>query len=108
MRYGETLRTVASPFLSELPDDEIEFVTLQSTGRRRKGGIRQGDDLPDDLERWEVGTLFRDPNHGLGRLLDLHEGGGGIWAKVEFQNGERRTFNLGFAKLERVDYHEVD
>ena len=108
MRYGQTLRTVASPFLSELPSEEIEFIALPSTGRRRRGSIRQGDDLPDDIEHWEVGTLVRDPIRGLGRLIDLHEGGGSIWAKVEFQTGDRQTFNLGFAKLERVDYHEVD
>ncbi|MCH7701858.1 MAG: ATP-binding domain-containing protein, partial [Planctomycetes bacterium] len=108
MRYGQTLRTVASPFLSELPSSEIESITLQSTGRRRGGSIPQGGDLPDDIEHWEVGTLVRERHRGLGRLLDLHRGGGGLWAKVEFQDGTRRTFNLGFAQLERVDYHEVD
>ncbi len=65
-------------------------------------------ELPDDIALWEVGTLVRHPLHGLGQILSLHRGPRRTHVDVAFKDGSNRSWVLEFAKLERVDYDDVE
>ncbi|MGB2985021.1 MAG: UvrD-helicase domain-containing protein [Phycisphaerae bacterium] len=106
MLRGVTERTVRSPFLDELPDDQIKWdeVGIDPPRHRRTGD--EGD-LPDDIDQWAVGTLVRHPAYGLGQIISMHRGARRTQVEVQFQDGPRRSWVLEFAKLERVDFDEV-
>ncbi len=106
MVRGSSERTVRSPFLNELPSDQIEGISVEGSSSQSK---RQSDAgrLPDDIEQWGVGTLVRHPTHGLGRVMSICRGAKRTHADVQFQSGIRKTWVLQFAHLERVDFDEV-
>ena len=106
MLRGVTQRTVRSPFLDELPYDEIEWgeVGIESPQRRRAG---DGSRLPDDIEQWEVGTLVRHPILGLGRIMAIRRGAGRTYVDVRLTNGSAHTWVLEFAELKRVDFDDI-
>jgi len=106
MLRGVSERTVGSPFLMELPRDQIEWIGAESGPKRPKRKSNAGH-LPDDIAQWSVGTLVKHPSHGLGRVMSLHRGAKRTHAEVQFQDGMRKSWVLEFAQLERVDFDDV-
>ena len=106
MLRGVTERKTRSPFLEELPHDEIEWTTLDVAPARRRARPDRGE-LPDDIEQWSVGTLVRHPKYGLGSVVSLSRGASRTHVDVYFEDGSRRSWCLEFAELERVDYYDV-
>ncbi|MEE9296988.1 MAG: UvrD-helicase domain-containing protein [Phycisphaerae bacterium] len=106
MRHGASLRTTRSPFLDELPYDEIEWIKDDSPGRRPKRG-KEGE-LPKDIDLWEVGTLVRHPNHGLGRITAIDRGVRRTHVNVRFEDGREQAWAVGYADLQRIEYDEID
>lgn len=107
MIRGITERTVRSPFLDELPTDELEYVgekQARATPRKPKPDLGR---LPADISQWSTGTLVRHPAHGLGQVMALHRGDRRTHVDVLFKDGQRRSWVLEFAQLERVDYDEI-
>jgi DNA helicase-2/ATP-dependent DNA helicase PcrA len=108
MLHGRTERQLESIFLSELPDEEIEWIDLHEDEDEFSPCKPQAR-LPDDIELWEVGTLVRHPTLGLARVQWLTPAiGDQTRIGLRFRNGEEKTFILEYAKLQRVDFHEVE
>ncbi|MCP4248838.1 MAG: UvrD-helicase domain-containing protein [bacterium] len=107
LRRGQTLRNVRSPFVTELPGEELECEILgeETDGRVER---RSASGLPEDLDLWQAGTLVRHPRYGLGKVMDLMRRAGRHGVSVVFQeDGDRRSFVLEHTELIRVDFHEV-
>jgi len=101
MIRGRFERSVRSPFLRELPKDQLEWVEAddeEPDARREKKSSR----LPDDIDEWSVGTVVQHPLHGLGRVIGMtrtrltH-------VDVEFDDGSTRQWVLEYAPLTRVE-----
>ncbi|MHC4091044.1 MAG: ATP-dependent helicase [Planctomycetota bacterium] len=105
-RQGRTLRNVRSPFLDDLPAGELEWVVQDEEGWGAASGRRSGE-LPDDIELWQVGTLVRHPQYGLGQILSIRQWAGRYRVAVLFEVGDQRSFELEYADLTRVDFDEV-
>jgi DNA helicase-2/ATP-dependent DNA helicase PcrA len=104
---GISERTVRSPFLDELPKEEVEWDRIEvSPPRRVKVNAPRGR-LPDDIDQWTVGILVRHPIHGLGKVMSLNRGAKRTHVDVKFQEGTRRSWVLEFAQLARVDFDEI-
>jgi DNA helicase-2/ATP-dependent DNA helicase PcrA len=105
--HGRTERRLPSAFLNELPEDEVEWVD-QASDDRAAEPIAPKPALPDDLARWEIGTLVRHPAYGLARVQWLSPAANQTRIGLRFTTGEEKTFILEYAKLERVDFDEID
>jgi len=105
MHRGITERTVRSPFLDELPDDQLEWL---EHGIEKRSGKPYRERLPDDAEEWSVGTLVRHPLHGLGQVMGLTRLSRRTHVDVQFRDGSRRNLILEFAPLKRVAFDEVE
>jgi len=107
-RWGQIRRNMASPFLDDLPRDEIQWLDEQE-GESGGGSGRGGRGLPPDIERWHVGSLVRHPEYGLGQILAFRPRQGRNGIRVIFDpDGQVRDFVLEYAELIRVDYDEVE
>ncbi len=111
MRRGRIQRNVRSPFIEELPAEEIEWLPEQtdgfSTAGSRHGRSAPSGQLPHDIEQWQVGTLVRHPRYDLGQVIAIRRGASRTHATIKFQSGDQQTFVLEFADLTRVDFDEV-
>jgi DNA helicase-2/ATP-dependent DNA helicase PcrA len=93
-------RTVPSPFLSELPKDQLEVLD-----RTRLGGW--DDDAHDD-DRAEMqfafrkGQLVKHPTFGQGRVLEVSEVSTQTRVVVQFNRVGRKTLIAEYARLEPV------
>ncbi|MFQ5489283.1 MAG: ATP-dependent helicase [Phycisphaerae bacterium] len=106
IRRGREQRNVCSPFVDELPVDEVNWVKPDDDGPDAVDYNPAGR-LPDDVDRWEVGTLVRHPRYDLGRIDAIYRGHNRTHVAVSFEGGTRENFVLEFADLKRVDYDEV-
>ena len=106
MVRGATGRTVRSPFLDEMPRDQLEWVEIDAASPGRRPNADRGK-LPDDIALWSVDTLVEHPEHGLGQILSLRPGLKGTHVDVQFKDGPRKTWLLEFAPLKRVDFDDV-
>ena len=106
MIRGATRRTVRSPFLDELPRDQVQWEKRKAPSAKRRT-LPDGGRLPDDIAEWTVGTLVRHPVHGLGQVRSLRPSLKRTLVDVQFKSGFRKTLALEFAELERVDFDEV-
>lgn len=91
-------RTVASPFLAELPREHVEVID-------RTGIHSVGDDdpqLPSVNTEFKRGQLVRHPQFGLGRIAEIADMGRQTRAIVEFNRAGRKTLILEYAQLEPV------
>lgn len=110
---GQTLYTIPSMFLKELPDD-VERIDLAGTLRHALTADRYRNGA--DEEAWAAagigqrrkhepmqGQIVRHGKYGLGQVLDL--GGHGIMRKIRirFQKHGERTFLLHHEQLEVID-----
>jgi ATP-dependent DNA helicase UvrD/PcrA len=106
MMRGVTERTIRSPYLDELNRAGIQSTPSEPQTARRRTVIDRGR-LPADIAHWEVGSLVRHPNRGVGQILSLERRARRTHVSVLFESGQRQSFVLEFADLERVDYHDV-
>ena len=105
---GVAERTTRSDFLDELPRDQVEWEKPQElSARGAKTPATDGGQLPPDIELWDIGTLVRHAQHGLGQVLSLHRGTRRTHVDVLFKDGSRRSWILEFANLQRVEFDEV-
>lgn len=106
MLRGSSERTTRSPFLDELPQDQIEWSQVGISPARRRPAS-DSDGLPDDIEEWTIGTLVEHPVYGLGQVMSIHRSAGLTYVSVQFKNGSRRSLVLEFVPLRRVDFDDV-
>ncbi len=107
MVRGVTQRATRSVFLDELPDDEIEWDDRCGVGSNGSRSAH-GEHLREDLHLWEVGTLVRHPDHGIGQVMSMGRRAGRMQVIVRFEDGRERPWMLEFASdLERVDFDDV-
>ena len=106
MVRGVSERKSKSPFIDELPDADIETVDRTGDGAdsSRRGWL---DDLPHDIGQWAAGTLVRNDEWGLGKIVWIRRNGAQVQLEVRFSKGASRTLILPFADLKRVDFDEV-
>ncbi len=98
-------RTVTSPFLNEMPEDQLDKID------------RTGTEHTDDREAWRgelqssakgmaaqfrKGQLVRHAKFGLGRIFDVTDMGQHTRAVVDFNENGRKTLILQYANLESV------
>ncbi len=107
MLRGETSRTVRSPFLDELPRDQLHWDAPEPKSVRHRSDSARGR-LPDDIEQWGIGTLVEHPEFGLGQVLAMHRGFKRSHVDVLFKSGARKSWVLEFAQLKRVDFDEIE
>jgi len=106
--HGRTERRTESVFLSELPQDEIDWLNGEGEPSDSQPEAPARPQPAQDLARWEIGTLVRHPAMGLARVQWISPGGQQTRIGLRFPTGEQKTFILEYAKLERVDFDEVD
>ncbi len=105
--HGRTERQIPSIFLSELPQEEIEWIDRVSEDRAAEPAAPKPA-LPDDLACWDIGTLVRHPTYGFARVQWLAPSANQTRIGLRFTTGEEKTFILEYARLERVDFDEID
>ena len=106
MVRGTTMRTVRSPFLDELPRDQLEWIEVEASTAKGGFGSDRGK-LPEDIAQWSVGTLVEHPRFGLGQVMSLRRGLRRTHVDVQFKDGPRKAWVLEFADLTRVDFDDV-
>lgn len=106
MLRGLTQRTVRSPFLDELPQDQVEWRGDDRDRPSPAKFTRPAGQLPADIAEWTIGTLVRHPGHGVGKILSIHRGLRRTHVDVQFQSGPRCSWVLEFADLKRVDFDD--
>ena len=102
---GMVARTTESQFLSELPQDEVEWhreEATQSSGAHR-GPERQG---KGDYSTWKNGMYLRHPSFGVGRLVWQQPSGGFTRAIVRFPAYGEKTLILEYAKMTPLEIDE--
>jgi DNA helicase-2/ATP-dependent DNA helicase PcrA len=98
-------RTVSSPFLTEMPRQDLEIYdrTGLAFGSTRDELRDQADDEQERLStQFRRGQLVRHPTFGMGRILDITDMGSQTRATVEFNRAGRKTLILQYARLEAV------
>ena len=109
---GMTHRTSRSLFLRELPDEQVEWVTIGPDGE--PVGTGHADDEPEipasslDFLEWRKGQLVRHPKFGLGRVMWIQPRGGRTHAGVTFNACGEKTLVLEYANLEVIETYEED
>lgn len=106
MVRGVSERKSKSPFIDELPGDEIEIVDLTGDGAdsSRRGWL---DELPKDIAEWGPGTLVKDEDRGIGQIKWIRRNGAQVQLEVQFAKGGSRTLILPFSELKRIDFDEI-
>jgi DNA helicase-2/ATP-dependent DNA helicase PcrA len=103
--HGSAERRSRSVFLDALPREgvlRIDAVRDSPDSTRRRAR------LPADIAEWQLGTLVRHSEHGLGRIVHIYGNGLQVTVRAQFQSGMVQTMILPFAELERVPFDEVD
>ncbi len=106
MLRGVTQRTVRSPFLDELPSDQVEWRGDDKDRPTSAKRITPSGQLPVDIAEWTIGTLVEHPGHGLGKILSIHRGLSRTHVDIQFQSGPRCSWVLEFADLKRVEFDD--
>jgi DNA helicase-2/ATP-dependent DNA helicase PcrA len=118
---GITDRTVPSPFLGEIPLQDVDVVDRTGIGsyttRRSGGGWPQNQSpsrqtfaeppapkLTGRFAHMQAGQLVRHPQYGLGRIKEVaRTGDDRTRAVVRFNQGGEKIFYLELAQLDVVD-----
>ncbi|MEX0886112.1 MAG: UvrD-helicase domain-containing protein [Phycisphaeraceae bacterium] len=102
--FGQTMPTIPSSFLDELPAETVEREDV--TGQ----GYVHDDDAGDDQRReaqqhageFPPGSLVRHASFGVGRVLDITASGSHTRARVQFNTVGIKTLILQYAHLDRL------
>ena len=118
--FGQTMPTVASRFLQELPEEHLQRVEIEgdddglSYGRRGRGGrsgggrrnlaasLAQRSLAQTSADAFGPGTEVNHPQFGRGTIAAATAMGAHTRVKVDFHSGASKTLILEYAKLERV------
>jgi DNA helicase-2/ATP-dependent DNA helicase PcrA len=106
-------RTVVSPFIRELPEDQLSMIDRSDAdfagpfGDRASGGSSAASDDPFDGSSsggggFKRGQLWKHPQFGIGRVLEVSQIGSSTRLIIDFQRAGRKTLFAEFARLERV------
>ena len=96
MTRGQTLRTIASRFLAEMPAELIDVLSVGAEAHRH--GVE--DDMEELTPEFRRGQMVRHPRFGVGRIVEISRSGQHTRAVVEFQRAGRKTLILQYANLE--------
>ncbi len=107
---GRSMRTTRSRFLTELPADEVEFVSFDLDGT-----IRRSDHVPAskpskrsvDTRMWRQGQIVRHADYGIGRVESAYYSRGETHARIHFRDQGLVTLVLEYVDLEVVDMDEL-
>jgi len=105
--FGQTMPTIPSRFLSELPRDVLEIQDISDDALDSEASAasrwQQSTAAGKQATEYPPGTLVRHPQFGLGRVLDVSPIGSHTRARVEFNTAGVKTLILQYARLEKVD-----
>ncbi|MEE8170376.1 MAG: 3'-5' exonuclease, partial [Phycisphaerae bacterium] len=101
MQRGFSQRTMKSPFLDELPRDEVE--SHDFTGGRHGARYFEDDAVMPDERLLVPGQLVRHAEYGVGRIRRTETAHGRPWVSVHFAAYGEKTFALQYAELEVVE-----
>jgi DNA helicase-2/ATP-dependent DNA helicase PcrA len=108
MIRGQTLRTVASPFLFELgvqeaaSDDREERHEVHERGPRYDPDPQYAQPEPEAKGAFIKGEMVRHKTFGLGRVQAFIDMGEDSLVTVHFHSGQTKTLVLKYAKLDKV------
>jgi DNA helicase-2/ATP-dependent DNA helicase PcrA len=98
-------RTVTSPFLNEMPPEDLEVTDRtgvasgSAAAMLRRQASQEQDRLSSEFRR---GQLVRHPTFGIGRIAEISDMGQQTRAVIEFNQVGRKTLILQYARLEPV------
>ncbi len=102
-RFGREQPSQPSPFLSDLPSGDVEWVgdARMGTMRDDERRIEREDDWDDPILRLSPGSTVRHAEFGDGQVVRVRNRGQGLDATVvvRFRGGAERNFLLRYAKL---------
>ncbi len=101
--FGQTLPTVASRFLGELPDEAVEREEIE--GDEAFGGLSGSDQRSRARQRamaFPPGCVVAHPDFGVGTVLDVAPMGAQTRARIRFDEVGDKTLILQYAHLERI------
>ncbi len=104
--FGQTLPTIPSRFLQELPPEviDVEDVADEALEAQDEGfGGVQRSRAARDAGQYPPGTLVRHPQFGLGRVVQVQPMGAHTKARIDFNTAGAKTLVLQYARLEVVD-----
>ena len=106
--FGQTLPTIASRFLNELPREHIELNEAESSEDDwLSGGFGEADRMRRDAQgkagEFPPGCLVHHPSFGEGKVMSVTHSGAQTRAKVDFRFAGVRTLILQYASLTRID-----
>ena len=106
--FGQTMPTIRSRFLAELPESAVEQedISEEALGgdddEAGERGGRQRSQAQRQASQWPKGTRVRHPQFGSGKVLDVQAMGAHTRARVLFDKTGPKTLILEYARLERV------
>jgi DNA helicase-2/ATP-dependent DNA helicase PcrA len=127
MVRGETLRTTASQFFEEMPEEVFETLDLTggdddepgSLGYRDEAGYarrpvsrfgnRHEEAITEHKKNellsgeFRAGQLVKHPQFGMGRIESISPAGSMTKVDVRFTGGTKKTLILQYARLEKID-----
>ncbi len=98
-------RTVTSPFLNELPADQLEITDRTGLANvdERTGWREEHEASAKGMAaQFRKGMIVRHPQFGQGRIAEVTDMGQHTRAVVEFNTAGRKTLILQYARLEVV------
>jgi DNA helicase-2/ATP-dependent DNA helicase PcrA len=105
---GVSRRSTRSPFLRELPADQIELLQVGAEGQAES--MDEADDsagLGIDFGDWRAGQFVHSDEYGVGKLLWVQSRSKQTYAGVAFEHHGEKTLVLEYADLQRVEPDEI-
>ncbi|MEM1028463.1 MAG: 3'-5' exonuclease, partial [Planctomycetota bacterium] len=107
--FGQTMPTIRSRFLTELPADVLDEIDPSSDPDAYEdelftgGGGTQRALASNQAGQYPPGTLVKHPQFGLGRVVKVSPMGAHTRAKIDFTTSGSKTLILQYARLEVID-----
>ncbi|QQE11382.1 UvrD-helicase domain-containing protein [Planctomycetota bacterium] len=106
--FGQTMPTIASRFIKELPEELYESTDLSADdfGSSSFGVASSGGQATGISAKYPAGTMVRHPKFGIGRIQNVSSMGGHTRAQVAFNTVGVKPLILEYAKLEVINIEE--
>lgn len=107
--FGQTMPTIRSRFITELPADVLDEIDPSSDPDAYEeelfsgGGGSQRSMAAKQAGQYPPGTLVKHPQFGLGRVVKVSPMGAHTRAKIDFTTSGSKTLILQYARLEVID-----
>lgn len=98
--FGQTMPTIRSRFLRELPAEGLEQIDAARSGHDDDDDFDARLEADSEARKFPPGTIVRHPRFGLGRVLEIAPMGGHTRARVKFNAAGTKTLVLQYANLE--------